>query len=116
MNRKIADKWIAALRSGEFNQTRERLADMRRTEHCCLGVLCELAIKDDVEMEVFASVDARTYFDGDDALLPERVAEWAGMSSRDGALPGFFTLADLNDDGRSFEDIADVIEEHWGRF
>ena len=35
-------KWIAALRSGKYSQTKEYLQDSRG--YCCLGVACEILI------------------------------------------------------------------------
>jgi hypothetical protein len=44
MNPEIKDKWVAALRSGTYEQTTGRLRrdDPDRSRHCCLGVLCEV--------------------------------------------------------------------------
>jgi hypothetical protein len=44
MNKEIADKWIEALRSGEYEQGIASLQSGGR--FCCLGVLCDLAIKE----------------------------------------------------------------------
>lgn len=38
----MLEKWIEALRSGEFKQTTHRLQDSQG--YCCLGVACELLI------------------------------------------------------------------------
>ena len=95
MKKEIADKWVAALRSGEYTQARETLACDARTRHCCLGVLCELAIKEGLEMDV-AEVEydldslheqpaASTYtlFAGEAGGLPASVQYWADVRSRD---------------------------------
>jgi hypothetical protein len=37
MNEQIKQRWIEALRSGEYEQTQGRLRD--ETGYCCLGVL-----------------------------------------------------------------------------
>ena len=141
MKREIADKWVAALRSGEYTQTTETLACDARSKHCCLGVLCELAIEDGVEMDV-AEVemdvpDANTYtmFAGEAGGLPESVQQWADVKSRDawvrkGAVDDSLldrlpprrlegekvSLAMLNDHGVEFGDIADIIEARWREF
>ena len=141
MKREIADKWVAALRSDEYTQTRETLACDARTKHCCLGVLCELAIKDGVEMDVVEieaeELVARTYtmFAGEAGGLPESVQQWADVKSRDAwvlkdavddslldRLPLRYqegarvSLALLNDYGVEFGDIADIIDERWEEF
>ena len=112
MKKAIAEKWVAALRSGEYKQHRGMLANDERTEHCCLGVLCELAIKEGVKVEV----DMRpyyAYFDERVAGLPDKVQNWSGVSTAEGLLNGGLALAALNDRNWPFEQIADVIEKHW---
>ena len=45
------DKWVAALRSGEFEQTQEVLVledDDGKKSYCCLGVACVLAIREGI--------------------------------------------------------------------
>ena len=113
MKKEIADKWVAALRSGEYKQTTGQLANVERTEHCCLGVLCEMAIKDGVDVEV----DVRphdVYFDENSAGLPDKVQNWAGIFTANGVLNGGITIAALNDDEQyDFGRIANIIEESW---
>ena len=41
MDREIRDKWIAALRSGKYQQGRCTLRD-KQNKFCCLGVLCDI--------------------------------------------------------------------------
>ena len=124
MNKEVKEKWITALRSGEYKQGREAL---KRTdnEFCCLGVLCDLYIK---ETGIGRWVnDKSTYVDfwiGDKysgAMPLEEVKDWAGLSNKgmnihttDVLLYNNFprTLAGLNDTQRlSFLQIADIIEE-----
>lgn len=46
--KEFATKWVEALRSGEYGQTREQLTDFH-DNYCCLGVLCKiLNISDEV--------------------------------------------------------------------
>lgn len=42
MDKKIKAKWLEALFSGEFKQTRGRLKNERSGGMCCLGVLCNV--------------------------------------------------------------------------
>lgn len=133
MKQEIADLWTEALRSGDYEQATGRLLKTDSGSgdtigHCCLGVLCEIAIKqgvkvekseprryvDEVDGETFTSFGGVTFDDRDD-LLPESVKQWAGMKSADGTLPheGYEdTLAELNDAGKSFLSIARIIEEN----
>lgn len=43
MNKKLKQKWIKALRSGEFKQCTGQLKAPKVKEYCCLGVLCNIA-------------------------------------------------------------------------
>lgn len=43
MDAQLKTKWIAALRSGEFEQAQGELHDARNDSYCCLGVLCKVA-------------------------------------------------------------------------
>ena len=113
MKKEIADKWVAALRSGEYEQTQAVLANRERTKHCCLGVLCELAIEDGVEMEVDAALGS-TYFDGWASTLPVSVMHWAGVVTNVGEFnDGSEHLASANDVGATFDILADTIERRW---
>jgi hypothetical protein len=108
------DKWVAALRSGEFKQAKEVLytepdADGKQS-YCCLGVACVLAIREGVE-EGFPDDG---YADWDQEL-PDSIRKWLGLSSRSGFLPDEIAeqehLIGLNDHaGYTFGQIADVIE------
>ena len=120
MHKEIAEKWVEILRSGEYKQTTGKLANVDRTEHCCLGVLCELAIKDDVDVEVSVGVtggEERTLFGCGWSMPPPSVLRWAGFRAGKGVLridkPSISLLAHMNDIEESFNRIADVIEERW---
>lgn len=136
MNPEIKGRWLEALRSGDYPQTRRRLAD--DNGYCCLGVLCEIAVEDGIVTKGTAggSLDdgivytsATDSADYEFSVLPVAVFEWAGMTepnprmdltledipehARDIALEGpRYSLADLNDNLRmDFSEIADVIEK-----
>lgn len=114
MNLEIKKQWVDALRSGEYTQTKERLKDGQG--HCCLGVLCDLAVKTGV-----GYWDNRNIFIGPDGLredgdLPDSVKEWAGIKGSTNPLvlvnsnPTYLHI--LNDEiGFSFNEIAELIEE-----
>lgn len=61
MKKEIADKWVAALRSGNYKQTTGML-NRNNESFCCLGVLCEIAIKDGVELEKHNIFGCYTFF------------------------------------------------------
>lgn len=135
MKQEIADLWTEALRSGDYEQATGTLLKTDSGSgdtigHCCLGVLCEIAIKQGVKVEkseprrYVDEIDGETYisfggvtFDDRDDLLPESVKQWAGMKSADGSMEHnelqlADTLAELNDSGKSFLSIARIIEEN----
>ena len=117
MHEGIAEEWVAALRSGEYKQGKDVLADTHRTKHCCLGVLCEVAIEKGLEVEVETRVGHAVMFDNSKAFLPHTVADWAGMKTRMGEVEEGSTtvlsLMAMNDSGHTFGGIADVIEKRW---
>ena len=113
MKKKIADKWVAALRSGDYTQQKGSLANLHRTQHCCLGVLCEVAILDGVDLDTYETVPG---FDDERAYLPRRVQEWSGVRDRCGVFVGDVSMCGLvgmNDYGGTFDHIADTIEKRW---
>lgn len=115
MDPKIKQQWVAALRSGEYKQgagALHRFSEAGDT-YCCLGVLCDLAVK--------ASV-CRRYMDEDgiyhyghashnDTYLDSSIVEWSGLDGYNPKVEGR-RLAELNDKGFTFDQIADLIE--WG--
>jgi hypothetical protein len=121
MSREVRDRWVTALRSGDYAQGVGKLTwvvlpdDEDAREYCCLGVLCDLAVRNDV---VSARVgDGVVAYDGVINYLPSIVQEWAGLA-RYGSNPTvryrgeLRTLSTLNDTRVSFNKIADLIEEH----
>lgn len=115
-NKQVIRQWVDALRSGQYEQGTGGLANGSRgtVKYCCLGVLSELAYQ--------AGVTERTddgsggfYYDSNGGYLPATAAQWAGIpcawGHTDVDLGGGATAACLNDDGHSFGEIADIIEE-----
>ena len=115
MNPEIKKQWVAALRSGEYRKGTAQLRD-GNDRYCCLGVLCELAVKANVTQRVRTGYRDFASRDGvENSLLTLAVMVWAGIttSSPNVNYAGEnFSLADLNDNqGASFATIADYIEE-----
>jgi hypothetical protein len=120
MNHEVRDRWVAALRSGEYVQGTGKLArvvvDEDVREHCCLGVLCDLAVRARVVVDVRVRDDVVLY-DGQLNYLPASVQEWAGLGGH-GSNPhvryygSLRTLGTLNDTGVDFNQIAQLIEEY----
>lgn len=110
----IKAAWVAALRSGEYTQGRGLLLQITPEGNplfCCLGVLCDLAIKAGQAkawQTSTQSIGSKTC-DEATAHLPAVVAKWAGVNASpkiDGS-----TLVHWNDEERAdFNKIADLIE------
>lgn len=136
MKPEIKELWVEALRSGEYEQGRGRLTQWNQDGDemfCCLGVLCDIAIKNGVEVPVtdwcYEDSDwasgipediAGSYIYADEVeFLPEPVMEWAGLADAQGTYIRIesgetqtLKLTTLNDEiGLSFADIADEIEK-----
>lgn len=121
MQEEIKTKWVAALRSGEYNQGVRalRYRDGGEDWYCCLGVLCELAVAEGVIPDPAPSPwpspvdDGNSYcYAGSIVYLPDEVRVWAGLEVSNPRL-GHSNLAELNDTGSTFADIARVIEENF---
>lgn len=135
MDQTIKTQWVEALRSGEYVQGTGRLhaEEKGKATWCCLGVLCDLAIKAGVEVETDTRLDCteeccseneerqRTIFvyDGRDDFLPPSVQDWAQLSHSNPEVvhPGLShvrnTLSFMNDNGNDFAAIATLIEENF---
>lgn len=88
MDAKLKTEWVAALRSGMFNQHRGSLCNMDETEFCCVGVLWEVMGRPET-------------FLGGGGVIWDDVFGKTMLS----------TLITLNDtEKRSFLEIADFIE------
>lgn len=115
MDNRIKNLWLEALRSGEYKQTNGTLHRLKHFDsiperHCCLGVLCDLAVKDGLPVEVKARIEYVEY-DDESCTLPSRVIKWAGLTYND-LFIGNKRLSEYNDEGASFDQIADLIEKH----
>ena len=105
IDKKQFKKWIEALRSGAYSQTRGTLQD--KEGHCCLGVACELFIP---EGSKFRGIGNYLY-----GILPSdqpKVPRWLCALNRDSMLRLNGTgLTSLNDNMKmNFNEIADILE------
>jgi hypothetical protein len=110
MNPQIKQKWVSALRSGDYQQTQRRLHD--ENGFCCLGVLCDLYGKEN-NVEWNLVNNGQNYeFQEFESYLPSSVRKWAGVEACNPHVnDGESTLVRLNDTGCTFRQIADVIEK-----
>jgi hypothetical protein len=131
--------WLEALRSGRYTQGQGYLTTITGGERldCCLGVLCDVAIRAGLPVDVQSSPARQQIlkYDGQEGLLPLSVYRWATIdgyaSDPDSASydidvdvpnPSYdpddedddatfsATLSERNDGGDDYDDIADLIE------
>ena len=118
MNQEIKTRWVEALRCGEYKQGRKALR--QEDKFCCLGVLCELAVKDGAIPKPLPQGSRYIYGEPGNSssnYLPGKVMDWAGIENLNWA--GKYNiseendgyLASDNDNGKTFEEIASIIEE-----
>lgn len=108
-------KWVAALRSGNYSQTKEVLCD-GGGGYCCLGVLCDIYEKE--TGDTLPKKESGMYKVSEDTLLDfPYVREWVGLQGTQGEfatrtdIPASLLTA-LNDewDNWDFNKLADLIE------
>lgn len=117
MNQEIKQKWVTALRSGNYKQTKTMLH--AASGYCCLGVLCDI-IDPSKWVEKDGDTMAWYSYEGWVGLLPQSIQEAANIPSN-GVLKEevsfngktHYNLVSLNDAGMDFLGIADVIEKQF---
>jgi hypothetical protein len=106
MDKEIKAKWVAALRNGDYTQTQRELRN--ESGFCCLGVLCDLHSKE-TETEW-----SNNMYLGVQVHLPIKVKEWSKVSLinkiKVSINNNYDSLAEHNDAGKTFLEIADAIE------
>ncbi len=130
----VKEKWLTALRSGEYEQTTQSLKNDGR--YCCLGVLTDILIKDKIiSGEWFGSCYDGKFINNEgeeendwaDQYLPVMACQKINLSEDPEVLikeqdrerlklicfheHRYSGLSTLNDNGFSFEEIAQYIEE-----
>ena len=111
MDAEIKRKWVEALRSGKYAQTKSDLRN--HNGYCCLGVLCDL-----VQPEEWSEPEQNfSFMHRFASSFPDAdVLDIVGMHQDDGVRTDgqhpFWTLASMNDEGKSFAEIADYIEQN----
>lgn len=123
---KNAKAWVAALRSGDYKQTKAVLAEQLNGDYgyCCLGVACELYAKEHPKFKVVEIEESDTThkrnikkYDVDGITsLPNKVRKWLNLSDTNGTYypedSDSSSLAFDNDQGATFDEIADLIERN----
>lgn len=101
MDKKLKARWVKALRSGKYKQCTGKLTD-KKGGYCCLGVLQRLVTR----REPPSGWD----YSGSEAMplkmrpLNKKVRGWSDSPH--------IVLAQMNDGGKNFSEIADYIEKN----
>lgn len=128
MNPEVKKLWVDALRSGKYKQGQNALAtydlDTEGYAYCCLGVLCEVAREQGVDVEVleFGTEDDELYlmYHRQHEILPSHIADWAGLDDQRANFTAIYgsmiiqtSLVERNDAGRTFDGLAEDIETYF---
>jgi hypothetical protein len=102
----VFKKWLKSLRSGKYQQGQGCLMETDCYDHkakyfCCLGVLQDIAVKDGG-----AAWESANGPCGSDAEPSKAILNYLGLTQE--MIDHLVSMND--DDGASFEDIADEIE------
>lgn len=117
MDSEIKKGWVKALRSGSYIQGKNYLHQRIRENEkevekfCCLGVLCEI-VKEKLNLGVSLHYGAY-FYDEEKHYLPKKVLEnlFQNEEIHLKVEERFYRPAVLNDNGFTFSQIADLIEE-----
>lgn len=98
MNEDVKAEWVVALSNGSYDQGRRVLRS--GDSFCCLGVLCDL-----YDPTLWDGTAGHYTYLTSEAMLPMSVMEWADLDNLD-----MDTLMTMNDEGNSFDTIANWID------
>ena len=116
MPAKLKKKWLKALRSGEYGQAEGVLYD-GKGNFCCLGVLEHVAMRGEVEIDEegqFIDMPSKKFlkYAGIKTTHTCREPIWCDETQNiTNESIDMVSLATLNDTGRTFKELAKVIEQ-----
>lgn len=129
MLKKNADKWVKALTSGKFKQTKGTLCITRdnfeqakiagdpteQVGHCCLGVLAEIhGFKDLTHVYLNKEMQAKTTVKTTEGVITDKNGDSLTINLRiKGETKKFNSLSEANDAGVSFRSIATWITKNY---
>ncbi len=110
--KRFKEKWLKALRSGDFTQTKSQLT--KQGKHCCLGVACKISGYSREKMGISGTILSDNFPAIPGVLCTDKERDYEGLMDRDGdntSVPDL--LMAMNDTyGKSFDEIADWVEEN----
>lgn len=125
MNPEVKAKWVAALRSGQFQQGKRRLRSKQET-FCCAGVLCELHARETDYAEQWRDCGDEFAYQNKTVWPDKPVMQWAGLvgdtsieidgvvaklwEHNDGRRAEYESGESAGIPTRTFAEIADAIE------
>lgn len=111
-----AKKWVEDLRTTLDQQGKNHLHNKNKNNEsfCCLGRACIIFNLNNIEKNLIIKEDELFGFmtyNGEGYILPEVVRIWLGLKSSVGSYRnGNNCLAKENDNGKTFLEIANIIE------
>lgn len=130
INPRIKKLWLYELRNGKKKQGKKRLR--YKDTFCCLGILCNIYQREKKKNLWIDELNNGYFsFSDEESVLPQKVADWAEIkivksdSRRDFSnrnptiliradvlgIERPISLGQLNDEGATFHEIADLIEK-----
>ena len=111
---KFGKKWLKALRSGDYKQATGILYDHNKDGYCCLGVACKLEyplhyLKNKDNYQYGATITKGYQQDQLKYNLNKIPKQLKGTSHSNDLVS---ILIDMNDSSKTFEQIADWIEDN----
>ena len=106
----IKAKWLEELRNGGHEQVQGTLKAVKpdgKFGYCCLGVLEEKVLGNQIDAVKLLNLDLKSEYEGPTITynrLKEDVIRDRGLADE---------LIDMNDEGWTFVEIADFIENEW---
>jgi hypothetical protein len=97
-------KWVKALRSGKYKQAQMRLQNNK--SYCCLGVACDLFIPQSKKQ-----LNDKGELIGGMPDAQKNAPAWLKDIETDFKIRKSLSLSGLNDDGKRFKTIANLIEK-----
>lgn len=99
--------WIDALRSGKYQQGTSFL--INENKYCCLGVLAAIA-----GCSMSKDENGAEFFNNCEEFAPQQAMDFVALKNDCGGFGEDYmidSLTYLNDNGKTFKEIADIIEE-----
>lgn len=111
MKKELKKKWVEALRSGKFKQTKKFLCTRKEDtqEYCCLGVLCE--VMGIPKKKSYDNVYSYEFIGGTYSTRGLSQTMRHTEFGRNGQRVHYALIA-MNDSGKTFSEIADWIEKN----